>query len=348
MQSEYQHAEDVMDLTGEPSTCAAVMRENPAARALVTSLVQDRMQDRLQLGRKQQRSDEKRQSPLLSPGSESSASLSSGMQTPDQPFRIIVEHTRPPHLTDDYRYAQQNKWYQEETLRKKALVELRQKQFDRAMQCGGVPDAQAAQSAALEALIAAEHQLGALLSANLTVKLPMFFADETAPQSAVERVRTSKPAALDFSAAESGARSESAQSVTQLSDNGESEDEDDGHNAIPDPNKCDVCGVVQQSDAEPKLVQPCDIHNHVYTFTCNRAVCVTCSRKKHPLRHERDDEFQRGFFCRKHTKSTCYVLDGFPYGEEALAAIDALIAANEPSEGPVDGADDTDLLGASF
>ncbi len=107
-----------------------------------------------------------------------------------------MEHTRPPHLTDDYRYTQQNKWYHEETLRKKALVELRQKQFDRAVQCGGVPNAQAAQSAALEALMAAENPLATLLSADLTVKLPMFFADETAPQCASEPVRA-KPTTLD-------------------------------------------------------------------------------------------------------------------------------------------------------
>jgi hypothetical protein len=186
-------------------------------------------------------------------------------------------------------------------------------------------------------IIAAEDQLGALLSADLTVKLPMFFADETAPQCASEPVRTAKPTTLDFAVAEP----ESAQSVTQVSDNGASDESEDDDHGLPDPSKCDVCGVVQQSNADPKLVQPCDIHNHVHNFTCNRAVCVTCRRKKHPLRHERNDEVQRGFFCRQHTKPTCYVLEGFAYGEDAHAAIDAWIAANDRTEVPSDGADDT-------
>ena len=132
---------------------------------------------------------------------------------------------------------------------------------------------------------------------------------------AAEPVRTSTPTALNFSAAaESEARSESVQLHDEADD---SEDE-------VDPNKCDVCGVVQQSDADPKLVQPCDIHSHVYLFTCNRAVCVTCSRTKHPLRHAADDTFERGFFCRQHTDPTCYVLDGLAYGENAGAAIEEL------------------------
>jgi hypothetical protein len=90
-------------------------------------------------------------------------------------------------------------------------------------------------------------------------------------------------------------------------------------NESADPNiKCDVCGL----GADPKLVQPCDIHTFVHSFTCNRPVCVTCSRTKHPLRHHSDDDVERGFFCRQHTQPNCYVLDGFTFGQQASGAND--------------------------
>ena len=200
MQSEYQHAEDVMDLTGPSNSSesfTAVMQNNPVARDVVANRLQDLHKDRQQLGRKRQRSDEKR-TPLFSPSSDSSSGMSTGMETP---VKVIVEHTRPPHLSDEHRYTQQNKWYEREMLRKKALVDLREKQLDRVMQCGGVDTAEAAQTAALKALMDAEEQLAALLTADLSVKLPMFFADVTAPQCAAEPVHTAKPTALNFSAA---------------------------------------------------------------------------------------------------------------------------------------------------
>ena len=130
----------------------------------------------------------------------------------------------------------------------------------------------------------------------------MFFADETAPQCASVPVRTAKPTALNFSVAEAEDQCE--------------EDEEENESADPNNVKCDVCGL----GADPKLVQPCDIHTYVHDFTCNRPVCVTCSRTEHPLRHHSDDDAERGFFCRQHTQPNCYVLNGFTFGELASRA----------------------------